>query len=195
MITYLEAEIRELPRPVFSPNGKKITFQEPRTRGGEESTEIFTVNTDGSSKRRLTDNNVPDSSPSYSRDGRKIAFTSQEERGDDLDVYVMDADGTGRTRLTTTGRTTPRRTGSPCRSGDRLLRAPGRIAPGAREASQPSGAETLPAQSSSCSTCSAVMPTAGSVVTSSVGAARSRAQRSQRSSRESSIHAAARSPA
>lgn len=66
--------------------------------GGDELTneEMFTLNTDGSDMRRITQNDFWDLYPAWSPDGSKIAFLSQ--RSSSLGIYVMDADGSN-TRL------------------------------------------------------------------------------------------------
>jgi len=69
--------------PAFAPNGRRVAF--PFARG------IFTVNLDGSGRRRLT--NGYDEAPAYSPDGKRIAFL----RG--FDLYVMRADGREQRRL------------------------------------------------------------------------------------------------
>lgn len=66
------------------------------TRRGEDGSEIWNMNADGSGSRRLG----PGSSPCWSPDGSKIAFTMTVD--DNTDIYYMDsADGGNVTRLTT----------------------------------------------------------------------------------------------
>jgi Tol biopolymer transport system component len=81
--------------PVWSPDGRKIAF----VRGGSPGlglapdqdvlSHVFTVNADGSGKRKL----ARGFGPVWSPDGRKIAFVSQ--RAGSMDVAVMNADGSG----------------------------------------------------------------------------------------------------
>lgn len=80
----------------WSPDGARIAFFH-----AEESTrdaDIYTMATDGSDVRRLTDEPGIDAFPTYSPDGTRIAF--QSDRGGQADVYVMDADGSNAVRLT-----------------------------------------------------------------------------------------------
>lgn len=60
--------------------------------------EIYSMATDGSDVRRLTDSPGYDSQVGGSRDGTRIAFTSGRTGGGD--VWIMNADGTNPTRLT-----------------------------------------------------------------------------------------------
>ena len=66
------------------------------TRRGEDGSEIWIMNADGSGNRRLG----PGSSPCWSPDGSKIAFTMTVDGN--TDIYYMDSvDGGNVTRLTT----------------------------------------------------------------------------------------------
>lgn len=56
------------------------------------------MNSDGSEKKRITNNPAVDVFSSWSPDGRKIAFTSERDGNDE--IYVMNANGSGRKRLT-----------------------------------------------------------------------------------------------
>ena len=68
------------------------------------------MNADGTSRTRLTENDVWDGSPSWSPDGSRIAFQHSEylssRDGNSQiyvsQIYVMNADGTGQTNLTNT---------------------------------------------------------------------------------------------
>ncbi|MFO7682192.1 MAG: hypothetical protein R6X34_19305 [Chloroflexota bacterium] len=60
--------------------------------------EIYVINSDGSSRLRLTNNLVSDSEPAWSPDGQHIAFVS--DRDGNQDIFVMNADGTDVIRLT-----------------------------------------------------------------------------------------------
>ncbi len=79
----------------FPGSNGRIAFDSDRDGDGE----IYTMEPDGTSVRKLTNNSVDDLYASYSADGRKIAFTSR--RSDTgLDVYVMNSDGTDQRRIT-----------------------------------------------------------------------------------------------
>lgn len=60
--------------------------------------DIYTVDLDGTSLKRLTDAPGYDAEGSYSSDGKQIVFTSS--RDGDPDLYIMDADGTNIRQIT-----------------------------------------------------------------------------------------------
>ena len=62
------------------------------------SYEIFTMASDGSDVRRLTNNRVEDHYPAFSPDGQRIAFASA--RSGTAHIYVMDHDGRNVRRVT-----------------------------------------------------------------------------------------------
>ncbi len=70
----------------WSPDGAKIAFQ--------DSTDIFTINTDGSNRTNLTNGQFVNYEPSWSPDGTKIAFArSLLSHGYYPNTYTMNADG------------------------------------------------------------------------------------------------------
>jgi TolB protein len=73
----------------WSPDMKQIAF---RKIIGEENSEVFLANSDGSNLRNLTNNPFFDGWPAWSPDGRKIAFASNR-RAHGYQIFVMDADG------------------------------------------------------------------------------------------------------
>ena len=73
----------------WSPDMKQIVF---RKIIGEENSEVFLANADGSNQRNLTHNPFFDGWPAWSPDGRKIAFASNR-RSHGYQIFVMDADG------------------------------------------------------------------------------------------------------
>jgi Tol biopolymer transport system component len=80
--------------PTWSPDGRRIAFTAFRHGLGE----IYVMNADGRSQRRLTRNSAHDDHAAWSPDGLKITFVST--RGGNADIYIMNADGTAQTRLT-----------------------------------------------------------------------------------------------
>ncbi len=76
--------------------GGRIAFTSDRD--GSYYSNIYVMNSDGSSVVRLTNNQVYESSPVWSPDGTRIAFDS--DRDDNREIYVMKADGSEQTRLT-----------------------------------------------------------------------------------------------
>lgn len=79
--------------PEFSPDGDKVIFtRRSRGRGG-----IFTIRTDGSHLRQLT-NKSGDGAPSYSPSGRRIVFNRHSRR--QIRIHSMRADGSGAAPLT-----------------------------------------------------------------------------------------------
>ncbi|MBT3363158.1 MAG: hypothetical protein HN929_12100 [Chloroflexi bacterium] len=79
----------------WSPDGSTMVFE----TGPNGITELYSINSDGTGKTRLTNNPGGDESPAFSPDGTKIAFSSSYIDGDG--IYVMDADGSNQTRLMT----------------------------------------------------------------------------------------------
>jgi len=73
----------------WSPDMKHIAF---RKIIGDENSEVFVADGDGSNLRNLTNNPFFDGWPAWSPDGRKIAFASNR-RGHGYQIFVMDADG------------------------------------------------------------------------------------------------------
>jgi uncharacterized repeat protein (TIGR01451 family) len=72
----------------------RIVFSSNR----EGDFEIYSMNSDGSDARRLTDNPGADLFPAWSLDHSKIAFTST--RDGNAEIYTMNADGSSPVRLT-----------------------------------------------------------------------------------------------
>ncbi len=67
------------------------------------STEIFTINPDGTDRQQLTDAPGEDANASWSADGSRILFDSERDGGgfQNSDIFVMNADGAGQTILMT----------------------------------------------------------------------------------------------
>jgi TolB protein len=73
----------------WSPDMKQIAF---RKIIGEENSEVFLADADGSNLRNLSNNPFFDGWPAWSPDGKKIAFASNR-RGHGYQIFVMDVDG------------------------------------------------------------------------------------------------------
>jgi TolB protein len=84
-------------RLAWSPDGRKLAFTTDR----DGNAEVYTMNSDGSGLRRLTDNPAFDGDVAWSADGRKLAFVS--DRDGSWGVYVMNPDGSGQRALTPPG--------------------------------------------------------------------------------------------
>jgi Tol biopolymer transport system component len=85
--------------PSWSPSGRKIVYVGAAPDGKDN--EIYTMNRDGSHKRRLTDNVDDESDPAWTEDGRGILFSSDSRR-DPHSVYLLRFGGLDRRRLTCT---------------------------------------------------------------------------------------------
>jgi Tol biopolymer transport system component len=96
--------------PTWSPDGTTIAFErafDTPTPFPPSQSDIFTMQSDGTQQRNLTDNTLNEFIPTWSPDGTRIAFDGQIGGclGGDCDsefedLFVMNSDGTGRTRLT-----------------------------------------------------------------------------------------------
>jgi Tol biopolymer transport system component len=83
--------------PAWSGDGH-IAFVRTQRASGSVVGELWVMNADGSSQRRLTAGD--DHSPEWSPDSRKIAFFRKRKAPG---VYVINADGSGQRRITNSG--------------------------------------------------------------------------------------------
>ncbi len=110
--------------PWFSPDGSKIVWRAWHPQTDKEKTQwkgnmendyiistpldIWIMNSDGSNKKRLTDNGATNWAPSWHPDGKRIVFSSNmddwheniEKFGHNFEIYLIDEDGTDLERLT-----------------------------------------------------------------------------------------------
>jgi dipeptidyl aminopeptidase/acylaminoacyl peptidase len=95
-LTFFEDRIQSV---LWSPAGDKVLFS--KDAGGDEKTQIFSMNPDGSEIKQLTPNPkaIYDLS-GISRDGKLIAYRSNERKESVFDVYVMAVQSGQTTRIT-----------------------------------------------------------------------------------------------
>lgn len=93
--------------PAFSPDGTRIAFMSNR----DGNMEIYVVNRDGGSLRRITRHPGNDATPTWSPAGNQVAFTS--DRSGSPQLYMVDADGAGQPRRLTSESWADRATWSP----------------------------------------------------------------------------------
>jgi Tol biopolymer transport system component len=84
------------PPPPPPPSGRRqIAFGSNR----DGNYEIYSMDEDGASQRRLTNTLASEGRPTWSPDGKRIAFTSDGDGPGKSALFVMNADGTNVTRL------------------------------------------------------------------------------------------------
>jgi len=86
--------------PSWSSDSKKIVHIQYLV--GVHSSEIFSVNSDGSNPIRLIENEATDYYPKYSPDGRRLLFTSQPYASQ-MNIYLMDLSDESMKQLTREG--------------------------------------------------------------------------------------------
>jgi len=86
----------------LDPAGTRLAFaMKAGPAALDTSSEIYSIGTDGTGERRLTNNTYFDAYPSFSPDGSKVIFLSK--RNGTLDLYVMNVDGSDQLLLYDSG--------------------------------------------------------------------------------------------
>lgn len=80
--------------PQIEPENGKLVFVSDR----DGNRNLYTIFTNGSGLKQLTDDPAADYAPRWSPDGKQIVFVSR--RDGNAEIYLMDADGENLTRLT-----------------------------------------------------------------------------------------------
>jgi TolB protein len=90
--------------PSWSPDGERILFScrkgSPVQEGGIPTFELCVMNADGTGLKRLTNNAVPELTPSWSPDGRRIVFHRPVGGRGRFQLFTINADGTDEKQLT-----------------------------------------------------------------------------------------------
>lgn len=101
----------------FSPDGKQLVFRSSRPQGADTveyknlllkglvaptNMELYTMNTDGSGLRKVTNLGKANWAPFFHPSGKKIIFSSNHhsQKGYDFQLYMINTDGTGLERIT-----------------------------------------------------------------------------------------------
>jgi Tol biopolymer transport system component len=80
--------------PSWSPDSRRLAFASNK----DGKFQIYTMNSDGTSVRRLTNNKAEESAPAWAPDGAAIVFVSDRE-GEHPALFIMGADGSEQHRL------------------------------------------------------------------------------------------------
>ncbi len=87
--------------PFWEPNMNVISYMSMQ----KANYSIFTINTDGSSIKQLTDDKANEGWHAWSPDGQWIVYDGSDLKGEHYDIYLMKADGSGIKKLTDDWRT------------------------------------------------------------------------------------------
>ena len=77
--------------PFFSPDGQRIVWRHFEENG--VIADVWTMKTDGSDKRRITDFKSMSWAPFYHPSGKYIIFTSNKFGFENFELFIVDADG------------------------------------------------------------------------------------------------------
>ncbi len=82
--------------PQWTPDGKKIVYVSCE----DDDPEIFSMNSDGSDKIKLTNTDQRDEDPEITTDGRFILFSSKRNPDMNAEIFIMNLDGNNQHPLT-----------------------------------------------------------------------------------------------
>jgi Tol biopolymer transport system component len=104
LVTRLTNDLARNGAPAWAADGALIAFEyfdgAGMVDGDIAGGDIYVMNRDGSSQRRLTTDTTGGRSPSWSADGTRIAFASARNNNSTFDIYTMNADGSEPLQLT-----------------------------------------------------------------------------------------------
>lgn len=83
-------------QPTWKPDGSNIFYTRRTNPGDANSTQIWSMNADGTNKTQITSSGY-NTDPDWSQDGSKIVYSSG---GAQRDIWRMNPDGTGATPMT-----------------------------------------------------------------------------------------------
>jgi Tol biopolymer transport system component len=81
--------------PAWSPDGTRIVFgayTDELDSSGQQETELFVMDSDGSNLRQLASRPGPDLAPVWSSDGKRIAWWGAEPGGQGNSVFIVDVE-------------------------------------------------------------------------------------------------------
>jgi hypothetical protein len=76
--SFVDPALRGYGQLTWSPDGRRLAFVATPVGAPDGSTEVYTIDADGSNLTRVTDNDVDDDSPAWSPDGTRLAVRMAE---------------------------------------------------------------------------------------------------------------------
>jgi TolB protein len=75
--------------PVWSPDGSKIAYVFDQHESSENY-DLYLMNADGGSQKRLTENPAADIGPCFTADGKALLFSSGDDKSNELYLYNLE---------------------------------------------------------------------------------------------------------